>query len=409
MQKLLHLGKNEEVFRMLREITPNVISAGTTQEAMKLLKGSYDFTSVLIEFPSAQQDISKLLYYIEKTNSYVFSAAVLLLSDTAHIDADCEYLGGVAVDVLMLPSIVGVMANRIRNAENLIGSVSFNEFAEMLKALPANIFLKDETGRYVFSSQTWHHLNTDGDPDWTIRGKTDLEIRKDKENAKLAMLADMEIIRSGKGTSYIIEENDGKQEFLQLIKEPLFYPDGRVKGIIALINDVTEQELMRRALHERSIHDQLTGLYNRSYLDEYISGLKDQKAYPVSIISADCDNLKIINDTYGHMIGDEYIRMCVSVMRAALPEESSIFRMGGDEFIAFVPGTSSEQAEQFIANAKQNAGSYRIRDNTLSISMGFATAEDANSSIVDCIKRSDVDMYQDKLRHKRAQGDPSPR
>ena len=67
------------------------------------------------------------------------------------------------------------------------------------------------------------------------------------------------------------------------------------------------------------------------------------------------------------------------------------------------------QAEQLIADAKQNAGSYRIRDNKLSISMGFATAEDADSSIVDCIKRSDVDMYQDKLRHKRAQGDPSPR
>ena len=409
MQKFLHLGKSEDVFRMLREITPNVISAQSARDAMMLLKGSYDFTSVLIEYPAQLEGISKLLDLIERSNSYVHSAAVLLLSDTEHVDADSEYLGGVAVDVLMLPVIKPVLVNRVRNAENLIGSVSFNEFAEMLKALPANIFLKDETGRYVFSSQTWHHLNTDGDPDWTIRGKTDLEIRKDKENAKLAMLADMEIIRSGKGTSYIIEENDGKQEFLQLIKEPLFYPDGRVRGIIALINDVTEQELMRRTLRERSIHDQLTGLYNRSYLDEYIAGLKEKKAYPVSIISADCDNLKKINDTYGHMIGDEYIRMCVSVMREALPEDCCMFRMGGDEFLAFVPGTTSEQAEQLIADAKQNAGSYRIRDNKLSISMGFATAEDADSSIVDCIKRSDADMYQDKLRHKEGAGNTDHR
>lgn len=49
--------------------------------------------------------------------------------------------------------------------------------------LPACIFLKDTEGRYVFSTQYWRHLNTGNDPNWTIRGKTDLEIRKDKDNA----------------------------------------------------------------------------------------------------------------------------------------------------------------------------------------------------------------------------------
>lgn len=402
MQKFLLLGDDPAQLAMLQAVTPNVVTAKTTQEALTILKGSFDFTSVLIAYPAGYADIQTILDYIREGNSYIFSTAVLLISDAAHVEADSAFLGEPVVDLLELPVDPRVLVNRIENAETLVGSVSFNEFARMLKVLPANIYLKDANGRYVFSSQTWHHLNTDNDPNWTIKGKTDLEIRKDKENAKLAMLSDLEIIRTGKGTSYIIEENDGKQEFLQLIKEPLFTESGRVRGIIALINDVTEQELMRRALHERSIRDQLTGLYNRSFLDEYITGLKEKKAYPVSIISADCDNLKKINDSFGHMIGDEYIRMSVGVMRSVLPENSCIFRMGGDEFLAFLPGTDADAAERLIEEVQESAASYQIKGITLSVSLGYSTAESADSSIVECIKRSDNDMYQDKNRRKKA-------
>ena len=144
-------------------------------------------------------------------------------------------------------------------------------------------------------------MDTGDDSNWTIKGKTDLDIRKDKGNAKKAMASDQKIIETGIGTSYIIEENDEGQEFLQLIKEPLFTKDGKVRGIIALINNVTEQELLRRKLREQIITDQLTGVYNRGYYAEYVRGLQDEIKYPLSIIAADCDNLKYINDTYGHL------------------------------------------------------------------------------------------------------------
>ena len=99
------------------------------------------------------------------------------------------------VDCVCKPLRAAVLQNRLKNAEQLVSSVSFTEFSRMLQSLPANVYLKDNHGRYVFSSQTWHHLNTDDDPDWTIRGKTDLDIRKDKENAKRALESDLELIR----------------------------------------------------------------------------------------------------------------------------------------------------------------------------------------------------------------------
>ena len=94
--------------------------------------------------------------------------------------------------------------------------IDYDLFKKILKEIPSNIFFKDTECRYVFSTHYWRHLQGADDPSWDIAGKTDLEIRKDKENAKLAMEQDREIIRTGKGTSYVIEINQ-VTEFLKEI------------------------------------------------------------------------------------------------------------------------------------------------------------------------------------------------
>ena len=232
-------------------IRGRIREAFSAEEAIDALENGELLSAVLIDTPSAIPEIRKVISYLNDRNNDLLAFPILILTDGEHIEADEAYLGGVVVDCVMKPVRPAVLKNRLANAEQLVSSVSFTEFSRMLQSLPANIYLKDNKARYVFSSQTWHHLNTADDPDWTIRGKTDLDIRKDKENAQKALESDLELIRTGKGTSYIIEEMDKDQEFLQIIKEPLFYEDGRVRGIIALINIVTEQEQMRRKLRER--------------------------------------------------------------------------------------------------------------------------------------------------------------
>ena len=155
-------------------------------------------------------------------------------------------------DLITPPGLREYVARRIHNAIRAKDSFTYTEMERMLRQLPSNIFLKDTEGRYVFATQYWSHVRQDG-RHWTIRGKTDMDIRKDKENARKAMEADREIIRTGKGTDYIIEENvDGQQQFLELIKRPVFDAKGNVTGIIALINDVTEQELLKKELEKRA-------------------------------------------------------------------------------------------------------------------------------------------------------------
>jgi diguanylate cyclase (GGDEF)-like protein len=355
---------------------------------------------VILDTPSEIPGVSRLISSVHNRNNDLLAFPVLILTDEEHIGADEQYLGGVVVDCVLKPLRTAVLKNRLANAEQLVSSVSFAEFSRMLQSLPANIYLKDNHGRYVFSSQTWHHLNTENDPEWTIRGKTDLDIRKDKENAQRALNSDLELIRTGKGTSYIIEENEGEQEFLQIIKEPLFYEDGRVRGIIALINIVTEQEQMRRKLRERYITDQLTRVYNRSYYTEYLAELDRFAPDPLSIIIADCDHLKRVNDTCGHIAGDEYIRSCAELLRFTLPKEALVFRTGGDEFAAFLPGTGAEEAERLVRRIRENESKFSIEGNTLSVSVGCSTMT-GEKDLKRYIGRADYNMYEEKQAKKR--------
>ena len=381
-------------------VSGKVHDADTVEDAISFLEKGELLSAVILDTPSEISGVRELISNINDRNSDLLAFPVLILTDEEHIEADEQYLGGVVVDCVMKPLREAVLKNRLANAEQLVSSVSFTEFSRMLQSLPANIYLKDNHGRYVFSSQTWHHLNTEDDPEWTIRGKTDLDIRKDKENARRALESDLELIRTGKGTSYIIEENEGEQEFLQIIKEPLFYQDGRVRGIIALINIVTEQEQMRRKLRERYITDQLTRIYNRSYYTEYLAELEKFAPDPLSIIIADCDRLKQVNDTCGHIAGDEYIRSTAELLRFTLPKEAMIFRTGGDEFAVFLPGTGADEAERLVRQLRENVGKFSIEGIPLSVSFGCSTMT-GEKDLKRYIGIADHHMYEEKQEKKR--------
>ena len=395
---LLVRNKTEEPYPLL-PLSGSVREVFSAEDAVKTVESGELLSAVLIDTPSAIPGIGDLIRCVNDMNSDLLAFPILILTDSGHIDQDETFLGGVVVDYIEKPVRPAVLKNRLANAEQLVSSVSFTEFSRMLKSLPANVYLKDNRGRYVFSSQTWHHLNTGDDEEWTIRGKTDLDIRKDKENARKALESDLELIRTGKGTSYIIEETDGAQEFLQIIKEPLFYEDGRVRGIIALINIVTEQEQMRRKLRERYITDQLTRVYNRSYYTEYLASIEFGAPDPLSIIIADCDYLKRVNDTCGHIAGDDYIRSGAELLRFILPKEALIFRTGGDEFAAFLPGVGTEETKRLVEQLREAQGKYCIEGNTLSVSLGYSTME-GGSDLKRHISEADQNMYADKQRKK---------
>ena len=352
--------------------------------------------ALIIDHPAGNPRAQEVIDFVESANSYLFAIPVLALTDAPHRDADEAFLSDTVIATLEEGQSERAVLHKIRKANDTINTFSFQEFSRMLKALPSLIYLKDAKARYVFCSQLWHHLAHYDEADWSITGKTDLEIRKDTANALAAFESDMRIIETGVGGSYVIEENDdGYQEFLQIIKEPVRDSDGKVRGIIAIINNVTEQEQLRRELKRKSITDELTGLYNRVYYDEYIGTLRPDM-YPLGIVSADCDGLKTVNDLYGHPVGDEYIRMAATLLKSELPGDAMMFRTGGDEFICIVPRTDEAAMGEYAKRLRAGEKTFSIKDRTLGVSFGWGIVQTPDDSILDCVEKSDREMYKNK-------------
>lgn len=374
-----------------------------------------DIVEVIPYLSEHKDDISAVLYNIhnfsaedeeflnEMNEDIRFSSIpILLITGEQESDVETKMLTLGAMDCIHKPFHREAVKKRIENAIQLADSMSYQDVERMLKDLPSNIYLKDTECRYVFCTHYWHHLDKSDDPNWTIRGKTDVEIRKDKENAAEAVKADMNVIKTGKGTSYTIEINtDGVQEYFEVIKEPYRNEQGKITGIIGLINQVTEYEQMKRKLQEIVRTDELTGLFSRYYFDEYLHNIQKKELFPICVISADCDGLKKINDTYGHLVGDEYIRMTSLLFRMVIPENGAVFRTGGDEFIILLPSTSEKTAQGYMDQMREKEKLFQIRGQKLSVSLGMSSIKSSADSAAECIATSDMNMYTEKRRKKK--------
>ncbi len=279
-----------------------------------------------------------------------------------------------------------------------INDINIAFVERILKALPSNIYYKDSEGKYVFCTHYWNHLKTpDDDPNWTIRGKYDVDIRKDKENALKAMEEDKKIFETKKGTSYEIRiDVDGKTDYLELIKEPVFDDSGNVIGISGLINNITDKKLIEQKLEMLATTDMLTETKNRAYLDIWISKNRNKDIYPLSVIMADCNGLKIINDKYGHLIGDKYIIEAARIMKECLLADGTVIRMGGDEFMVIIPNCDKANAEKYIKRVLDVSNSVTVLGLPVSISLGASTTSDVSLRIEDLIKEADKEMYASK-------------
>ena len=260
MNEVLLIAENAgivESFTSMLSGVYRVRSAKSEQEGIEALKTSYgSISAVLIDLDLARKSGYAISDRIQAYSSLSL-IPIIAISDGLPRNEDMDCIEHGFFDLITDITPQALAHQRIENAINAKDSLSLSEVEKMLKELPSCIFLKDTECRYVFSTQYWNHLDTEGDTNWTIRGKTDLDIRKDKENAQKAMDADRRILETGIGTEYVIEENqDGVKEYLQLIKRPVYDGDGNVNGIIALINNVTDYQLLKQELEKRAKTDE---------------------------------------------------------------------------------------------------------------------------------------------------------
>ncbi len=154
-------------------------------------------------------------------------------------------------------------------------------------------------------------------------------------------------------------------------------------------------------LYYLSYHDQLTGLYNRSFFEAKLRQLGNKPEYPVTIISADIDGLKLINDSMGQSAGNELIRQTAVIISEALNGSGILARVGGDEFSVILPLTDRDDGERIIRQIRYQVTLYNQENSNLplSLSVGVATSEDKGTSLKRLFKEADDLMLRAKLYH----------
>lgn len=181
-------------------------------------------------------------------------------------------------------------------------------------------------------------------------------------------------------------------------------------ALISLVMDVTERtraEREVRALQERlseqSTHDALTGLYNRRYLDEVLSReliLAERHGHPVSVIMADLDHFKSINDRYGHLAGDEVLRVFGDMLKQHARGSDIYCRYGGEEFLLVLPQMAEdnaiERAEQLRSAIAAAPVLYGATPITVTASFGVAAFPLNGRTSDELIAAADSALYAAK-------------
>lgn len=165
----------------------------------------------------------------------------------------------------------------------------------------------------------------------------------------------------------------------------------------SLWRDISERKQMEHKLEYLSYHDQLTGLYNRRFFEEQLKLLDEERNYPLTIVMADVNGLKLINDSFGHAVGDELLKKVVEVMIKGCRTDDIVARLAGDEFVILLPKTDIYEAEQIVKRIKALASKEKVESVNLSISFGYETKNNKEEKIQDILKKAEDHMYKKKL------------
>jgi diguanylate cyclase (GGDEF)-like protein/PAS domain S-box-containing protein len=184
-----------------------------------------------------------------------------------------------------------------------------------------------------------------------------------------------------------------------------FDPDGKPGYIEGVARDVSVRRQMEEQLVALSRTDELTGASNRRYfLDKSEDVICMMKRYqrPVSMMIADLDNFKSINDNYGHRAGDLALKAFAEICRGEIRESDIFGRLGGEEFGLMLPETTIQEAQvlaERILNAT-NALEIRLDGQAIrfTVSIGLIELDADDTSLNKVIHRADLAMYQAKAQ-----------
>lgn len=197
-----------------------------------------------------------------------------------------------------------------------------------------------------------------------------------------------------RGRTWKISEQEGLRA-LEVISFPIVWR--REQAVVHLLTDVSQQNAYNRKIEREANTDPMTGLYNRRYCLARIEQLLNERAQ-FCLCFIDLNNLKGVNDIYGHGEGDRYILRVSKTFFDVFRKSDTICRYAGDEFIVILPDCPKQRAELRMQEALLRLANYKASV-TYEMSFCYGVEEVSGGtqrSIQDIIDRADFCMYEKK-------------
>ena len=241
----------------------------------------------------------------------------------------------------------------------------------------------------------WKQKNAKGKPIdkvFNIINESTLKKNEDIVNKVLVSGKKCEI-----GNHTLLISKDGTRRPIEDSAAPIMQEDGLIIGVVLVFRDFSEKKLKQQEIEYLSYHDQLTGLYNRRFFENTIKKFDEEKIIPMTLVMADVNGLKLVNDAFGHKEGDIILQKVAKILDNESREEDIVARIGGDEFVLLLPNIDFENALKTIKRINNAVDTEEVSNIVLSISMGFAVRTDINETMNDVFKKAEDQMYRHKL------------
>lgn len=202
---------------------------------------------------------------------------------------------------------------------------------------------------------------------------------------------------------------DGRRFPIEDSAAPIRDQSGAIIGVVLVFHDVSEARKMAAEMTHQATHDALTGLINRSEFERRMetaltTGKVQHKEH--TLLYMDLDQFKIVNDTCGHVAGDELLKQLSSLLQDKLRQSDTLARLGGDEFGVLLEGCPQEPAMRIADTLRKTVSDFRFawegKSFPIGVSIGLVTFSNGGITLADVLRMADAACYlaKDKGRNR---------